>query len=193
MLDAPLRLDEGVREMLRNLTSLLIRALAIAVLGASIGVLVNGVRSDGVSLGAFGSATLCVAPHSTPGIEVLAPTEAVRVCGDHGTIVADARAAGRFAQGHVAGALHLPCAASGREASDAMTRLEGKHTVLVYGDSTDEARPVAEDIRRRVSRSGLRVIVIDGGFSAWDSAGLACSSGPCPDCKDELAKKAASR
>ena len=49
---------------------------------------------------------------------------------------------------------------------------------MVYGDSTEEALPVAEELRRRGDRPGLRVAVLAGGFPAWSQAGLACSSGP---------------
>jgi rhodanese-related sulfurtransferase len=126
---------------------------------------------------------------------VLAPAQAMRVCGDPGALIVDVRPADRFAAGHVAGAVHLPCAAGAQASSGPLARLAGKHTVIVYGDSTTEAMPVAAALGPRLGRSpgAGRVVVIDGGFAAWDGAGLACSSGPCPDCQDGLAKLPAPR
>lgn len=171
-------------------TGIVVRALSLLAAGGGLGLLVNAIRGDGVALSPSGSpgasdATACVAPVAGPGVEVLPVAQAVRVCGDASTLVADARPARRFTEGHVAGAVHLPCAASGSAAARAVERMAGKHTLIVYGDTTDEARPVAEDLRRRVSRPDLRVVVLEGGFPAWNAAGLACSSGPCPDCKEE--------
>ena len=40
-----------------------------------------------------------------------------------------------------------------------MDQLAGVNTLIVYGDTTREARAVAEDLRRRVSRPDLRVVV----------------------------------
>src|SRR5258708_3725877 len=63
--------------------------------------------------------------------------------------------------------------------------LAGRHTLVVYGDGTEDAKLVAEELRRRADRAGrsdLRVLVIEGGFAAWSRAGLACSSGPCAEC-----------
>ena len=98
--------------------------------------------------------------------------------------MADARPPQRFAEGHVTGAVHLPCAAPRAEASTVVSRLHDRHTLIVYGDTTEEARPVAEDLRRRIGRADLRVVVLEGGFPAWSHAGLACSSGPCLECKE---------
>ncbi len=115
--------------------------------------------------------------------EVLEPNETAQLCGDSRVLIADARPAAKFAEGHVAGAIHLPCAASGEAADEAMSHLHGKHTLIVYGDTTDEAEPVAEELKRRAA-APLRIVVLKGGFPAWNQAGLACSSGPCAGCKE---------
>lgn len=172
---------------------LLARALALAAVSTALGLGYNAVRPQGVALRTFSPPTACGVPGTGAAtaadgiawVEVLPPAQAVRLCGDQGVLVADARPATRFAEGHVAGALHLPCAASSSEATSAMARMHDKHTVIVYGDSTAEARPVAEDLRRRAGRPGLRMVVLEGGFSAWSTAGLACSSGPCPHCAEQ--------
>jgi 3-mercaptopyruvate sulfurtransferase SseA len=169
------------------LAGLLSRAAAIIAIGAGIGLAANAVRPDGVALTGFSPPSTCAAGASHPAVEVVPPGEAVRLCGDPGVLVADARSPERFAEGHVAAAVHLPCAAKEAEASSVVTRLQGKHTLIVYGDTTDEARPVAADLRQRIGRPDLHVVVLEGGFPAWSRAGLACSSGACPDCK-ELAR-----
>jgi 3-mercaptopyruvate sulfurtransferase SseA len=163
---------------------LLARTAALLSLGVSLGLAANALRPDGVPLAAYRAPVSCEAPRGPLAVEVLPPGEAVRLCGDPAALILDARPSGRFAEGHVAGAVHLPCAAPRTEASTVVSRLEDKRTLIVYGDTTEEGRPVAEDLRRRIGRPELRVVVLEGGFPAWNGAGLACSSGPCPDCQE---------
>jgi rhodanese-related sulfurtransferase len=162
------------------------RAAALLLAGAAVGLGVNALRPDGVRLERAAPVAACeAAPAGAPAFEALAPAEAFRLCGDAGVLVADVRSAERFATGHVAGAIHLPCAASGDAAARAIALMAGKHTVLVYGDGTAEASAVAESVRQRLAAGAARparVAVLAGGFAAWDGAGLACSSGPCPEC-----------
>jgi rhodanese-related sulfurtransferase len=166
------------------------RAVCLVLAGSALGLAVNQARPDGVRFTKFAAPNSCgagvaaaapAAPGASP-VEVLPPTEAVSLCGDPQTLLADVRPADEFAQGHVTGALHLPCAASGTAASAAVDLLAGRHTLIVYGDGTADSQPVADELRRRAGRPDLRVIVIEGGFPAWSQAGLACSSGPCLDC-----------
>jgi rhodanese-related sulfurtransferase len=91
-------------------------------------------------------------------------------------IFADTRAAARFEEGHVANAVHLPCDATEAGAQVAIGRLSHAGTVIVYGDSSDDGRAVAETLRRRGLHGDLRVL--RGGFAAWEREGLACASGP---------------
>jgi 3-mercaptopyruvate sulfurtransferase SseA len=83
-------------------------------------------------------------------------------------------------EGHVAGAVHLPCDAGGKSAVEALAHSRAQ-TIVVYGASTDDARPVADSLQRR--HPDVRVALLDGGFAAWSAAGLACASGPCDECK----------
>lgn len=160
------------------------RTAVLLVIGAAVGLAANAVRSDGVSLRGYSPPVSCVGPQGGHAVEVLPPDRAVRLCGDPGVLVADARPPRRFAEGHVAAAVHLPCAAPQAEASTVVSRLAAKNTLIVYGDTTEEARPVAEELRRRIGRPDLKVVVLEGGFPAWNAAGLACSSGPCPECTE---------
>ena len=156
--------------------------------GAALGLLINLAHPRAVRFASFAPPRVCSAggeqagATTPPAVELLSLAQVASLCGDPRALVADARTAARFAEGHVAGAIHLPCASSRIAASAALDRLVGKETLVVYGDSTEEALPVAEELRRRGDRPGLRVAVLAGGFPAWSQAGLACSSGPCADC-----------
>jgi rhodanese-related sulfurtransferase len=169
---------------------LLARAAMLLVLAAGLGAVVNGLRGDGLRPGQFQVATTCgaggatapVAGGQTPPVTEIHAWDAVRLCGDPGVMVADVRTSERFAAGHVADAVHLPCASSATAASGALSLLARRHTVVVYGDTTADAREVAEALRPRLGDGG-KVLVLAGGFGAWERAGLACSSGPCPECQ----------
>jgi rhodanese-related sulfurtransferase len=171
--------------VLARLLPLLARTGVLLAAGGLLGLVVNGVRSDGLRPRTFALATTCAAGAGASAIQVLPPAQAVRLCGDPGVLIADVRSADRFAAGHVAGAVHLPCAASRDAASGPLARVAAAHTVVVYGDSTDEATPVAQSLRSRLPRADTSLVVIAGGFGEWDRAGLACSSGPCPDCREQ--------
>jgi 3-mercaptopyruvate sulfurtransferase SseA len=159
--------------------ALLVRALVLVAASAAVGLAVNGARKDGVHVAAYAPPASCGADESGPP-ELIEPADAIRMCGHPEIVIADTRPANRFAEGHVAGAIHLPCDAAGSVASEAMTHLGNATTVIVYGESTEDALPVAESLRRRVHH---RVAVLKGGFAAWNQAGLACASGPCDECK----------
>ncbi|HVR64186.1 MAG TPA: rhodanese-like domain-containing protein [Polyangia bacterium] len=169
--------------------SLVTRAALLLGGSMALGLVVNTVRPGGVSLRSFAPPVLCTAapggtqPGAAPPVLVVAPADAVRLCGDPDTVIADVRAPAEFAVGHVSGAIHLPCAASGSVADAAAGQLAGRHTLVVYGDDTADAQVVADEMRRRLGRADLRILVLAGGFPAWSQAGLACSSGPCPDCQ----------
>jgi rhodanese-related sulfurtransferase len=106
--------------------------------------------------------------------------EVAGLCGRPDVVFADTRPAVDFVAGHVAGALHLPCDSSAQAAEEATVRLGLASTVVIYGAGTDDARAVAETLRRHGLDVDLRVL--RGGFSAWEAQGLACAAGPCPDC-----------
>jgi len=169
------------------------RAGCLLAVGTALGFAVNAARADGVSFGAFAAPSACPAApapavaaagaaSAAGAVEVLAPTAVADLCRDPRAVVVDVRPPAAFAEGHVAGALHLPCAAPGGAARATVELLAGRNTLIVYGQDTAEALPVAEELRRRTGRADLRIVVIDGGFLRWSAASLACSSGPCPEC-----------
>src|SRR5687767_8940736 len=175
---------------------LVARTAVLLAVAAGLGVAVDALRPGGLRSKELQLASTCSARPGAPAAEAPAITEvepahAQHLCGDPGVMVADVRASERFVAGHIADAVHLPCAGNAAASSGPLSRLARAHTVVVYGDSTEEARPVAEALRARLGGTGGavagpgRIVVLSGGFSAWDRAGLACSSGPCPDCKKD--------
>ncbi|HEX8953042.1 MAG TPA: rhodanese-like domain-containing protein [Polyangia bacterium] len=161
----------------------MIRALVLVVAGAALGLAGNAARPHGLRIAAFAPATECSggAEGGAPTPAVMSPAEASALCGQPSVVIADARAANAFAEGHVAGAVHLPCDAGGQTVVDALAHFSHAQTIVVYGQSTDDARPVADSLQRR--HPDVKVAILDGGFAAWSQAGLACASGPCDECK----------
>jgi rhodanese-related sulfurtransferase len=163
--------------MVRLDRPLLLRAVALVLGGAAAGLAANAVRPAGVALLGFEPPTTCSAePASEAPVLELTPREASLLCGRAGVVFADTRPVSRFEEGHVADAVHLPCDATERGAKAPLDRLGHAQTVIVYGDSSDDGRAVAETLRRRGLRADLRVL--RGGFAAWERDGLACASGP---------------
>jgi rhodanese-related sulfurtransferase len=165
----------------RSLAATVGRAVVLTVAGAALGLAVNSARSSGIRFATFETPAMCDQAEAAGAPLELDPAQASELCGRPGVVVADARTAERYAEGHVAGAIHLPCDADGQVASDAFAHLDGARTILVYGDDTAEAQPVAASLRRRIHHGDVRVL--RGGFAAWSRAGLACASGPCEECK----------
>jgi len=166
---------------------ILFRAAALLVGGAGVGLGINAARPGGVPLRGFAPPTACTAEASGDGraaaaVTELTPKEASQLCNAGGVVFADTRPDERFEAGHVAGAVHLPCDATelGAQAAIASLTKANAETVIVYGDSSDDGRAVAETLRRSGFHADLRVL--RGGFAAWERDGLACASGPCEDC-----------
>src|SRR4029077_13154365 len=135
-----------------------------------LGFAVNLAHPRRVRFGSFSAPTACglgssgaVGGTPAPSVELLSLAQVASLCADPRALVADARSAQRFAEGHITGAIHLPCASSRVAASAALDQLAGKETLVVYGDATADAIPVAEELRRLSGRSGaaeLRVAVL---------------------------------
>lgn len=160
---------------------MVLRAGVIVVTGALVGVAVNAARPGGLAIASFAPPMQCSGEAHPPPSE-MSPAEASGLCGQPDVVIADARPAGAFAEGHVAGAVHLPCDAGGQTAVEALAHFDRARTIVVYGAATADAQPVAESLQRR--HPGARVAVLAGGFAAWSNAGLACASGPCSECKE---------
>jgi len=151
------------------------RALALALGGGALGVAIAAARPGGLDWKPRVHEASCEAPAVEP--KRVSPVGASSLCARSDVLIADARPASDFAAGHIAGAVHLPCDASGALAT---TALGGDHAaVLVYGVGTDDAVAVARTVAQRTA---AQVYALEGGFAAWEKAGLACASGPCDEC-----------
>ncbi len=157
------------------------RAVVLVVAGALCGFVANAARPHGLRIAAYAPPTQCSGAEGTLQPTVMRAREAASLCGRSDVVIADTRSAAAFAEGHVAGAVHLPCDAAGQSAVEALAHFDRALLILVYGASTADARPVADSLQRR--HPGVHVAVLDGGFAAWEAAGLACASGPCSECK----------
>ena len=155
---------------------MLLRAFALVVAGAAAGLVVNAARPGGLPLRGFQVQAACAATGAAPAEIDLAA--AASLCGAPGVVIADARDPAAYAEGHIAGAVHLPC----KEANAAeMAQVLKSREIVVYGKETDDARAVAAALLEK--NPALHVSVLKGGFSAWNTAGLACASGACDECK----------
>jgi rhodanese-related sulfurtransferase len=161
---------------------MILRAIVLCAVGAAIGLVLHLVRGDGLSVRGFAVPVQCTGELAADEPTEIAPGDAAGLCARTDVVVADTRPATRYAEGHVAGAIHLPCDADGRVASEAMARLDGARMIIVYGEGTDDAQPVAFSLRRRAHHP--HVVVLRGGFAGWSRDGLACASGPCEECAE---------
>ncbi len=160
--------------------SLLWRLALLLGSGAGLGLLVHAVRPDGLSLREFSTPTSCEGSSSTP-VEIDATT-AAGFCARTDVLIADTRSSEHYAEGHIADAVHLPCDAQGQVASEALKKLGQAQTLLVYGESSEQASHVAASLHQRFAHTS--VFILKGGFEAWMHAGLACASGPCDECQE---------
>lgn len=159
------------------------RAAVLAGCGALLGWTINATRPHGIPFASYVPAAVCSGGVELPEIRVLPPQQAARLCGDSRTLVADVRHAAAYAEGHVAGAVHIPCTGSLGDVENIRTRLVAKEALVIYGDTEEQARHVANDLAGRLHRPELSIAIIAGGWRAWFDAGMACASGPCEDCE----------
>ena len=161
------------------LLAVLLRAAALLAVGGTLGFAVNWVRPGGVPFGHVEKVAICEAADPDE-LVVVSPDDGAALCAEVGAIVLDVRSEEAFARGHVAGALHLPCHADplGGDVSGILTTAG---VILVYGESTEEARPVAQSL---LQRQFTDVRILEGGYAAWEAAGQGCVSGPCESCEE---------
>jgi rhodanese-related sulfurtransferase len=155
---------------------LLLRAAGLLLGGAAAGFGFNAARPAGVAVRGFEAPTACTAGATAEARVIeMDPREASTLCGRAGVVFADTRPAPRFEEGHVADAVHLPCDAAASGVEIALATVGKAQTIIVYGESSDDGRNVAETLRRRGYPGDVRVL--RGGFAAWEREGLACASG----------------
>jgi rhodanese-related sulfurtransferase len=160
------------------------RVALLALLAMVGGLVANRLRREPLVLQRYTPPTQCSEASETPTSSVLSAQAVSALCGRDDVLFADARDETQYALGHVTGATHLACSSSRGDVGQLLAELRGKHTLVVYGNSTEEARLVADGLLRQTKRRDLAVIVLQGGFAAWRDSGLACSSGTCESCNE---------
>lgn len=158
------------------LINIALRGATLVAVGALVGLGNHWLRL-GVPSGDYQVATSCELPLDAPA--EITPHQAAELCTDPHVLVLDVRSAELYAAGHVAGALHLACNARKLDSS-LDEKLRNARMVVVYGQTTEEARPVTVSL---MQRSFADVRIIAGGYPAWQEASLACSAGPCETCQ----------
>lgn len=162
----------------QSLMGLLVRTASLFLGATALGLAANAARPDGVPLFAWQPSTVC---EVVADVAELTPVDAQQICADPDTLVIDVRTHEQFAHGHLPMALHLPCQKERLE-DRTFEQLSTASSILVYGQTTEEARTVAHSLAQR----NLPVRVLAGGYPSWEAAGLACSSGPCEGCLGTL-------
>ena len=166
--------------MTARLPQIAARVALLVLAGAVVGI-GNHWSRFGVPFAHAETAEVCEAPELVGEPFLLGPTEASSLCNSPGVIVLDVRSPELYAAGHIADAEHLPCI-RGALGLDLVERLRSASAVIVYGQDDEEALPVASSLmQQHVSN----VHLLEGGYPAWEAAGLACSSGACPGCEVE--------
>lgn len=105
---------------------------------------------------------------------------AARDLADLGVVAfVDCRSPEEFQAGHVAGAIHLPAEALVLS-PQALEALAAAQTIVTY---CDEACARSSKVAAHVAEAGFTdVRIMEGGMSAWLSAGYPAESGPCTLC-----------
>lgn len=163
--------------------SVLLRCGGLVALSVVGGGGLHALSPHRVSLASSNVPLACSAPTGNAaaalGPAEVEPAEVLPFCNRPGVVLADARSAALFANGHVAGALHVPCTA-GPLSAEKRAALADARTIIVIGESTSAALTAAEALRPYAPEARLQVL--RGGFKAWEDAGFACASGPCEEC-----------
>lgn len=176
-----------MRSLLAHLaTRPIAQAAALAAVGVVAGLLVNGARAGGLPLdrpvypasGTTESAS-CAAPKGTVRDVDVAEACALEAAG---AAFVDARPAGAFAAGHVAGAIHLPSRGDCPDFEAALARIRTAPTVVVY--DADGSCALARHLADRLVAEGLAdVRVMLGGFPGWCAADRPAEAGGCHACE----------
>lgn len=159
---------------------LLIKTAILLAGSAAAGLTFNLARFDGQLPRSSPPDTAVAACEVAPTVETISLNEAAGICaGGPDNLILDVRSADRFARGHLPEAIHVPCK-QGALGDELEARLEAAPAILVYGDTTEAARPVAESL------TPYAVKILEGGYPAWEKQGQACVSGPCDACLGSL-------
>ena len=159
----------------RRLSDALLAALALALLGTTVGEIRNLVAASPLEVGV---------PFRIPppaGASSVTVEEGERLLGQGGVLFVDARDAVRFEAGHVRGALHVSPAAvaAGRLPEPIRQRMSSARGWVVYCDG-EQCRASQRLAALLMSEGATGVRVLVEGWPAWDAAGLPSEKGAVP-------------
>ncbi len=149
---------------------------AILVLAGSIAIATNQWRATGIPL--VGNWSIEARFSDAAGESLIVTLEeARRLFGYGAALFVDARALGPYAEGHIAGAVHLPWEDAEPAFNRAMPRLlEGPQTIITYcdGETCDLSHQMALFLQQ-MGFEDVRILV--NGWSVWREAGLPVETG----------------
>lgn len=180
-----------------TMTHTLARMVVLALGGTAVALGLNPLTPRPLSpmvpvrpASASAAAASCSAPHEAGprAPSRMTQADAVAACVACSAAFVDARGEAAFAQGHVAGAVHLP--PEGHPETPAVVeQLRGYPTVVVYDD--DAGCRLAEGVAERLRTIGFAdVRVLEGSWTAWEAAKGPSQAGACQVCDAPAAREA---
>ena len=164
---------------------LLLRASALCVAGAALGIAGNALTPRPSPLGtpvlpaAESSGAACQDPRAS--FARISVEEAKPLCIACAATFVDARSAPEYAAGHVTGALHL---APGEPVAPLLAKLQSSSAVIVY--DRDRQCAAADQVAAVLKENGVRdVRVLTGAWPEWLAGGGPGESGSCSLCTAE--------
>ena len=161
---------------------LFVRALALCLGGAVLGLAANALTPHPAALGARVLAAAeqpgaaCQDPQAS--VARIAVQEALPLCLACTAAFVDARSAQEYAEGHVTGALHL---APGDAVDPLLPTLRAAPLVIVY--DRDRECAAADQVAKLLQAQGVRdVRVLTGAWPEWLARGGPGESGSCAAC-----------
>lgn len=169
--------------------SVLLRTGLVLLAGMALGLVANVVHPAGVPLRqpvwAQAEVGQCSAGEGAQGgakvlgPEAVSPQQAQSLLGQPGVVIGDLRPAQQYAEGHIAGAIHLPC--TGTLGLLALDKIRPGTQLLIYDG--DGRSPQLQTAAATAAIRGMgQVYTLQGGFAAWLAAGLPAESGTCDRC-----------
>jgi 3-mercaptopyruvate sulfurtransferase SseA len=162
--------------------SLVLRAAALCLSGALVGIGANALTPHPAPLGKSVFATAeqpgaaCADPQAS--VARISVQEAKPLCLACKAVFVDARSSQEYAAGHVTGAVHL---APGEPPGMLLEKLRAAPAVIVYDRDRDCA--AADRVATRLQAEGVRdVRVLTGAWPEWLAGGGPGESGSCSLC-----------
>lgn len=118
----------------------------------------------------------------TPTLEApawISVQQALALRGAPGLVIGDLRPPREYAQGHIAGAVHLPC--SGALGQEAFSKIPSGGKLLLY-DADGQSPQLQQAATTALIRGLSKVYLLQGGFVGWTLAALPAESGTCDRC-----------